>query len=109
MARLELRKEVVVFAPLLLPRVGLRLRAQKIKLLIAPFAASFSSGKSNGVVAANVMRHARQRKGKEEVGFWKVMVLRIQKRVQVGSRRTEIASLTNLHTTLGLATTNTKR
>jgi len=55
------------------------------------------------------MRHARQRKGKEEVGFWKVMVLRIQKRVQVGSRRTEIALLTNLHTTLGLATTNKRR
>jgi len=58
MAELNLWKRMVVVAPLLLPRVGLRLGAREIGRLIAPVAASFSSGKSNGVVAANVMRHA---------------------------------------------------
>jgi len=54
MAQLNLRKEIIVFAPLLLPRVGLRLRAQENESFIAASGASFSSGKSNGVVAANV-------------------------------------------------------
>jgi len=58
MAQLKLWKEIVVFAPLPLPRFGLRLRAQENEPLIAPFAASSSSGKSNGVVAANVMCNA---------------------------------------------------
>jgi len=53
MAMLLLRKEIVVSAPLLLPWLGLRLQPQKIDFLIAVFTASFSSGKSNGVVAAN--------------------------------------------------------
>jgi hypothetical protein len=64
MAQLKLRIEIIEFAPLLLPRFGLRLRAQENELLIAPFAPSFSSGKSNGVVAANVMRHRRQPVGR---------------------------------------------
>jgi hypothetical protein len=61
-AQLNLKKEIVVFAPLLLPprcgkRIGgLRLTPQKNCLLKVAFAASFLSGKSNGVVAANVRR-----------------------------------------------------
>jgi hypothetical protein len=40
-----------------LPRVGLRLQPREICLLIAASAASFSSGKNNGVLTLNVMRH----------------------------------------------------
>ncbi len=56
---LTLLKRIIGFAPLLLPRFGLRLQPQEIGLLIAASAASFSSGKTNGVVAANVSRNAQ--------------------------------------------------
>jgi hypothetical protein len=36
-------------------------RHRKIGLLIVAFTASFSSGKNNGVLTLNVMRHARSR------------------------------------------------
>jgi hypothetical protein len=60
---------------LLLPQFGLRLRAQENKFLILPFGASFSCGKSNGVVAAHVNCHCLQRKENRTMKHFPIIFL----------------------------------
>ena len=69
MARLELRKEIVVFAPLLLPRVGMCAPPRENESFDSGVAHSFNSGKSNAVVAANVMCHGQPPPSQSERGF----------------------------------------
>jgi hypothetical protein len=57
MAPLKLWKEIVVVAQCFLPRVGIAPTGARNELLIAPFGASFDSGKKHCGVLLNVMRH----------------------------------------------------
>jgi hypothetical protein len=50
-------KATVVVAPLILPRLGLRLQQRKIHYLCCGFRRIVSSGKNNGLVTPDVMRN----------------------------------------------------
>ena len=56
-------KATVVVAPLFLPRLGRRLQPPEMTP-VSGFRRIVYSGKNNGVLAANVMRHARRRQVK---------------------------------------------
>jgi len=58
-----LLKRIIDVAPLFLPRVGIAPTGAKNMFLIAPFGASFDSGKNNGVLTQNVSRKRHEANG----------------------------------------------